>query len=68
MFALKCRKDMGLLRFPGRIPFIQHLWCCLRPYYVVDYEMDWEVTNKVEKIEVIEWGHYNEELQEWIYL
>ena len=57
---------MGLLRFPGRIPFIHHLWCCLHPY--VHRDMDWEIPDKVEKIEVIEWGHYDEDLQEWIYL
>jgi hypothetical protein len=33
-----------------------------------DQDMEWDIITVKTKEEVIEWGHYNEELDEWIYL
>ncbi len=55
---------MTLFKYPGRIPFINHLMICLKQYFPESYY--------VEHIEVrtddIMWGHYDSEFDEWIQL
>jgi len=63
------------MRFPGRIPFAQHLWQCLKQYCIFEtefFETEWEVVDRPMVIDMpmIEetWGHYDDDTREWITL
>ena len=74
MYASKYRKDLDLMHFPGRIPFIQHLWWCIRQYCIQYAEPDpWELVEETWHEEEAwydeeTWGHYDDETREWVQL
>lgn len=63
MYVSKYRKELDLMHFPGRIPFVQHLWQCLKQYCI--REQTWEIVD-VSDVEDWEWGHYDDISKTWI--
>jgi len=73
MYLSKYRKDLSLMRFPGRIPFVEHLWWCLKQYCILAEMETWEVVEEREierSIDLFDdtWGHYDAVSEEWIKL
>ena len=69
MYGFKQKKEMRLMNYPGRIPLIPcilQLWLYLREYCTPD---EWEMTEiEAEEPEMVTWGHYDDEQDEWVYL
>lgn len=68
MYATRIRKNLRLMDFPGRIPFINHLWGCFRIFLKIlpIQEEDWVVVDVIEECD--EWGLYDIESTKWIHL
>ena len=64
MYTIRIRKQLRLMDYQGRIPFLHHLLGCLRMYLKIPkYEEDWEFVGIEE-----EWGYYDMESKKWINL
>jgi len=66
MYTIRIRKQLRLMDYPGRIPFLHHLWGCLQMYLKIPkYEEEWEI---VDVIDEFEWGYYDIESDKWVHL
>ena len=69
MYVSKYRKELDLMHFPGRIPFVQHLWRCLKQYCILERDIERDILDREwEVIEEDTWGHYDDIKKEWIKL
>ena len=60
------RPIMSLFKYPGRIPFVYHLMVCLKQYFPESYYI--EHVEMHEASDIVVWGHYDSEFDEWIQL